>query len=276
MWQDNFWGHPTEWPQASRERLDAAPPSLPVCLGPPSCSFLTSKYHASGSCFRDQSVLRIGYVAFHIADHAAPPNDASLHFQLRLPDRAKEIDFQFDGHERFLRRTRTLVSRNSSRWHQARSSASSAPGCFAPGRPGSYDATNWSQVTSRYACGGQSADGTSVDSILPAGLRMSAAARRLLAARDLRERPRVGRESFGDGLAINEMALAPAGDQPGFAQNFEMMGDGCGGHATHGDDLATIHLARFGNRLEDPKASLCRQGLWYLLNLRMLHGPIPI
>src|SRR6266571_4236257 len=75
--------------------------------------------------------------------------------------------------------------------------------------------------------GGQSAGGTSVDSILPAGLRMSAAARRLLAARDLRERPRVGRESFGDGLAINEMALAPAGDQPGFAQNFEMMGDGC-------------------------------------------------
>ena len=45
----------------------------------------------------------------------------------------------------------------------------------------------------------------------------------LLAARDFRERPRVGYDGFGDGLAIDELPFAAAGDQPGFAQNLEMM-----------------------------------------------------
>jgi hypothetical protein len=40
--------------------------------------------------------------------------------------------------------------------------------------------------------------------------------------RDFRERPRVGVDGFGDGLAIDELPFAAAGDQPSFAQNFEM------------------------------------------------------
>src|SRR5262249_986084 len=62
----------------------------------------------------------------------------------------------------------------------------------------------------------------------------SAAARRLLAARDFCELPRVGREGFGHSLAIDELSVAPAGNQPGFAENFEMVRNGCRSHAPHG------------------------------------------
>jgi hypothetical protein len=76
-----------------------------------------------------------------------------------------------------------------------------------------------------------------------------------------RERPRVGCDGFGDGPAINELAFATAGDQPGFAQNFEMVRDGCGGHAAHRDDLATVHVVGCRDGFEDPEASLVCQGL---------------
>src|SRR5215471_19680149 len=69
----------------------------------PSCRLLAAKHHTSRRRFRDQSVLLVGYVAFNVADGAAPLHDGSFRSELCLPDRAKEIDFQFDGSEGFLR-----------------------------------------------------------------------------------------------------------------------------------------------------------------------------
>src|SRR5712692_2756767 len=70
----------------------------------PTCGLLAAKHHASGSCSRDQSVLLIGYGALNIADRAAPLHHGSFRTESRLPDRAKEIDFQLDRSEGFLRR----------------------------------------------------------------------------------------------------------------------------------------------------------------------------
>src|SRR5437879_8758768 len=69
----------------------------------PSCRLLAAKHHTSRRRFRDQSVLLVGYVAFNVADGAAPLHNGSFRSELCLPDRAKEIDFQFDGSEGFLR-----------------------------------------------------------------------------------------------------------------------------------------------------------------------------
>ena len=68
----------------------------------PSCRLHAAKHHTSRRCFRDQSALLVGYVAFNVADGAAPLHNGSFRSELRLPDRAKEIDFQFDGSEGFL------------------------------------------------------------------------------------------------------------------------------------------------------------------------------
>src|SRR2546426_7422904 len=62
----------------------------------PSCRLLAAKHHTSRRRFRDQSVLLVGYVAFNVADGAAPLHNGSFRSELCLPDRAKEIDFQFD------------------------------------------------------------------------------------------------------------------------------------------------------------------------------------
>jgi hypothetical protein len=58
----------------------------------------------SGSRFRDQSAILVGYCALHILDRAAPLHNLSFRLEPCLPDRAKEIDFQFDRSERFLLR----------------------------------------------------------------------------------------------------------------------------------------------------------------------------
>jgi hypothetical protein len=76
-----------------------------------------------------------------------------------------------------------------------------------------------------------------------------------------RERPLVGCDGSGDGPAINELPFATTGDQPGFAQSFEMVRDGCGGHAAHRDDLATVHVVGCRDGFEDPEASLACLGL---------------
>src|SRR5258708_34961092 len=69
----------------------------------PPCRLLAAKHHTSRRRFRDQSVLLVGYVAFNVADGAAPLHNRSFRSELCLPDLAKEIDFQFDGSEGFLR-----------------------------------------------------------------------------------------------------------------------------------------------------------------------------
>jgi hypothetical protein len=71
-------------------------------LGLPSFGLLAAKCHTRGSRFRDQSVLLVGYGALDVADRVAPPHDRSFRFELCLPDRAKEIDFQFHGSKGFI------------------------------------------------------------------------------------------------------------------------------------------------------------------------------
>src|SRR6266849_6851246 len=85
---------------------DYEPPLMLRRQDLPSCRLRAAKHHTSRRRFRDQSVLLVGYVAFNVADSAAPLHNGSFRFELCLPDRAKEIDFQFDGSEGFLRRKR--------------------------------------------------------------------------------------------------------------------------------------------------------------------------
>src|ERR1700678_1590093 len=70
----------------------------------PSCGLLAAKHHTGGRRFRDQSVFLVGNGALEVADGLAPPHDRPFSSELCLPDWAKEIDFQFDRGERFLRR----------------------------------------------------------------------------------------------------------------------------------------------------------------------------
>src|SRR5438067_840168 len=71
-----------------------------------SCSgsrcFSVIRCFQGGSRFRDQSVFLVGNGALDVADRMAPPHDLSFRFELRLPHRAKEIDFQFHGSKGFI------------------------------------------------------------------------------------------------------------------------------------------------------------------------------
>src|SRR4029077_14119268 len=71
--------------------------------GLPSFGLLAAKRHTCGSRFRDQSVLLVGDGALDVADRVAPPHDHSFRLELRLPHRAKEVDFQFHGSKGFVR-----------------------------------------------------------------------------------------------------------------------------------------------------------------------------
>src|SRR5271170_5663752 len=83
---------------------------------------------------------------------------------------------------------------------------------------------------------------------------------RLPSVRDFHERPRVCCNGFGYSFAIDELTFAATGDQPGFAQNLEMVRDGCGGHVAHRDDLAALDASGRRDRLKDPEAGLVSQG----------------
>ncbi len=82
----------------------------------------------------------------------------------------------------------------------------------------------------------------------------------LLAVRYLRKGPRVSFNGFRDGLAVNELPLAAAGDQPGFAENLEMVGDGCGSDPAHGNDFSAIHMFDAGDGLKNSEPGLVGQG----------------
>ncbi len=45
----------------------------------------------------------------------------------------------------------------------------------------------------------------------------------------------------GNGLVIDELPFAAAGDEFGLAENLEMVRNGRGGDAAHRDDVATVH-----------------------------------
>src|SRR6266851_1878417 len=67
-----------------------------------SSGLLAAKCHTRASRFRDQSVFLVGKGALDVADRVAPPHHRSFRFELCLPDRAKEIDFQFHGSKGFI------------------------------------------------------------------------------------------------------------------------------------------------------------------------------
>jgi len=89
---------------ARNEQAHRAELAIRVSAKLPSHGLLVAKHRASGSRFRDQSVLLVGYFALHIAHRAAALHDPSLRCESSLPYRSKEIDFQLDGSEGFLRR----------------------------------------------------------------------------------------------------------------------------------------------------------------------------
>ena len=70
----------------------------------------------------------------------------------------------------------------------------------------------------------------------------------LAPAGEFSERKGVGVNNFGHGLAIDELPFSQASDKAGLAQDLEMVRDGGGGYATHGDDRAE----------HAPKRSECR------------------
>jgi hypothetical protein len=67
------------------------------------------------------------------------------------------------------------------------------------------------------------------------------------------------------------LPLTAAGDQPGFAEDFEVVRDGSRGDPAHGDDLAAGHMARTRYSLKDPETGLVRQGFGYFLQVRTFH-----
>src|SRR6266567_1574642 len=109
-------------------------------------------------------------------------------------------------------------------------------------------------------------------SVRPTHDDRSTTALRFSTACDSGKRASVGRDSFRNGLAIDELPFAAAGDEFGLTEDLEMVRDGRRGHAAHGDDLATGHLAGRRHGLKDSKPRLVRQGFRYFLNLGTVHA----
>src|SRR6266566_716337 len=65
---------------------------------------LTSEGHASRGCLGYQVTALIRDFTLHVANNAAAPHDFALGSQASLPNGPKEIDLQFHGRKRFLRR----------------------------------------------------------------------------------------------------------------------------------------------------------------------------
>jgi hypothetical protein len=92
--------------------------------------------------------------------------------------------------------------------------------------------------------------------IPPTKLLRSSAARRFPSAGDFCERACISFDGFRNSLAVNKLTFAAAGDQSGVAQNLQMMRNGGRCYATHGDNLAAVHVPTGGNGLENPEARL--------------------
>ena len=99
---------------------------------------------------------------------------------------------------------------------------------------------------------------------------------RFLSSRDFRERPGIGADGFRDGLAVDKLPFAAAGDQARFAQNFQMVGDRRGGHAAHRDDLAAGHALGCGDGFKNSEARLVGQGFRYFFDLGTVHELVPV
>jgi hypothetical protein len=77
---------------------------------------------------------------------------------------------------------------------------------------------------------------------------------------------------FREPPGCRRIALRAGRRSAGLRSEFEMVRGGCGGHAAHRDDLATVHVVGCRDGLKDPEASFVAQGFRYFLNLRTVHG----
>jgi len=91
---------------------------------------------------------------------------------------------------------------------------------------------------------------------------------------DFPERASVGCDGFRNGLVIDELSFAAAGDEFRFAENLEMVRDSRAGDTAHGDELATAHVVARRDSLKYPKTGFVGQGFRYFLNLRTVHGQL--
>lgn len=89
--------------------------------------------------------------------------------------------------------------------------------------------------------------------------------------RDLPECPHVGKKPLGNDLAVNKLSFALASDEPGFAEDFEMVRDRRRRHTSQGDDFTARHLVGCRDRLQYPEPSFVSQRLRYFFNFRKFH-----
>src|SRR3979490_516731 len=83
-WRINRRGRPDR-PRSARDVMQeetggSAEPAMLGSAGLPSRSIMAAKHHARGRCFRDQSVLLVGYGALHVAHRLAPVHEGSFRF----------------------------------------------------------------------------------------------------------------------------------------------------------------------------------------------------
>ena len=88
----------------------------------------------------------------------------------------------------------------------------------------------------------------------------------LARARELR------RNGFRHGFTVDKLALPAAGDQPGLAEDSEVMGNRCGSEAAHGNDFAAGHVIPCRDSFEDLKARLVCQGFGYFFDSGAVHA----
>src|SRR5260370_27040143 len=99
------------------------------------------------------------------------------------------------------------------------------------------------------------------------------AARRFLSTGNSCECPSVRFNGFRNRLTVNKLPFAAAGDESGFAENFQVMRNGRRRDAAHGNDFPTVHVLAGGNSFENSETGLVGKGFGYFLDLGAVHGP---
>ena len=108
--------------------------------------------------------------------------------------------------------------------------------------------------------------------IPPTKPQKSSATRRFLAVCDSCERARIRFDRFRNCLTVNKLSFAAAGDQSGFAQNLQVMRNGCRSDSAHGNDFSTVHVPAGGNGLINPQAGRIGKGFGDFFDLGAVHG----
>lgn len=96
-------------------------------------------------------------------------------------------------------------------------------------------------------------------------------ATRFPASRHLGQSTRKFFNSLRHRLTVNKLPIAAAIDEPGFAQNLQMVRNRGGRNAAHRNDLAATHLLAAGNGFKDAQARLIAKRFRDFLDLRPVH-----